>query len=76
LAPTVNEHFEKLAIKHPIIAEFLEAADGEIDKGVSKFNILPDLRETYQKYLGKRVGNIFTIKRYFTGLCKREVNLY
>lgn len=58
IAPTATKLFEQQSINHPLIREFLEAAHGEIDKGVGKFKPLRDLRETYQKYLGKRVGNI------------------
>lgn len=58
IAPTTLDHFEKMQISNPIIREFLEAANGEIDKGASTFKPLGDLREMYQKHLGKRVGNI------------------
>lgn len=58
IAPTATDLFEKQSISHPMIQEFLEAANGEIDKGVGKWFVLRDLRETYQKHLGKRVGNI------------------
>ena len=58
IAPTATELIEKQAITHPIIAEFIEAAQNNIDKGAPKFAFLADLRQTYQKHLGKRVGNI------------------
>ncbi len=58
LAPTAVDLIEKQAILHPIIQEFLEAADKGIDKGAPKFILMRDLKETYQKHLGKRVGNI------------------
>jgi len=58
IAPTVARLFEAQSVRHPIIREFLEAAMGEIDKGHPKFAFLGDLRQTYQKHLGKRVGNI------------------
>lgn len=57
LSPTAVDAIEKQSIKHPIIQEFLLAATGGIDKGTPKFAILRDMRETYQKYLGKFVGN-------------------
>jgi hypothetical protein len=60
MAPTAVELIEKQAIKHPIIAEFIEAARGAIDKGSipSKFVFLKDLKQTYQKLLGNRVGRL------------------
>jgi hypothetical protein len=56
MAPTAMQLLEKQAIKHPIIAEFLEAAAGTIDKGQLSHVFMRDLKETYQKYLGKRAG--------------------
>lgn len=58
VAPTALAQLEVQSIKHPILREFLEAVEGEIDKGTSKLQFLPDLRQMYQKRLGKRVGNI------------------
>lgn len=58
MAPTAYEKFEMQQISQPLIREYLEAVEDAIDDGQSKFVFLPDLRETYQKYLGKRVGNI------------------
>jgi len=58
IAPTALDHFEKQAIKHPIIGEFLEATKETIDKGQPKVYILPDLKEMYIKHLGKRVGTM------------------
>ena len=58
LAPTALKYMEQQSIKHPIIREYLEAAFSNIDKGVPKFVPLRDMRETYQKLLGKRVGDI------------------
>lgn len=57
LAPAAIDAIELQAIKHPIIQEFLLAATGGIDKGTPKFALLRDMRETYQKHLGKFVGN-------------------
>lgn len=57
LAPTAVAAIELQAIKQPIIQEFLLAATGGIDKGTPKFALLRDMRETYQKHLGKFVGN-------------------
>lgn len=60
IAPTAVDLIEKQAIKHPIIAEFIEAARGAIDKGSipNHFVLLKDLKQTYQKLLGVRVGRI------------------
>lgn len=58
LAPTATEYIQKSAIETPIIAEYLEAVSGTIDKGAPKLVFLRDMRQTYQKYLGKRVGNM------------------
>lgn len=58
IAPTAMEYLERQRIKQPLINEFLEAAIGNIDKGTVQTIFLRDLRETYQKYLGKRVGDI------------------
>lgn len=58
IAPTAMKMLEMQAIKHPIIQEFLEAAKGNIDKGAPAFVFLRDMRQTYQKYLGKRAGDM------------------
>ncbi len=58
IAPTAMDLIEKQAINNPMIQEFMEAAQNNIDKGTLKFAFLRDLRQTYQKHLGKRVGNI------------------
>jgi len=58
LAPTVSRLIKEKSLKHPIIQEFLEAANEGIDKGAPKFVLLRDLKQTYQKFLGKRVGDI------------------
>ena len=58
LAPLASELVEKNQIKHPIIADMLEAAAGAIDKGQLKFIPLADRRDSYHKYLGKAVGEI------------------
>lgn len=57
VAPTAIQLLEEQSVKHPIIAEFIEAASGSIDKGAPKHVLFRDLRETFQKYLGKRAGN-------------------
>ena len=57
LAPTAVDAIELQAINKPIIQEFLLAATDGIDKGTPKFALLRDMRETYQKHLGKFVGN-------------------
>src|SRR3990167_2373951 len=58
IAPTAWDNFQKQAIKHPIIGEFLEAMRETIDKGQTKFYILPDLREMHLSQLGKRAGEL------------------
>lgn len=58
IAPTAMKMLEMQAIKHPIIQEFLDAAKGTIDKGAPQFVFLRDMRQTYQKYLGKRAGDL------------------
>ena len=58
LAPYTLDLLEKQAIKYPIIQEFLEAANQGIDKGAPKVTLLRDLKQTYEKHLGKRVGSI------------------
>jgi len=58
IAPTATDLIEKQAINHPLVAEFMEAAQENIDKGAPKFQFLGDLRQTYQKHLGMRVGSI------------------
>ena len=57
LAPTAVSAIERQAIKQPILQEFLMAATEGIDRGSPKFALLRDMRETYQKHLGKFVGN-------------------
>ena len=58
LAPTAMKYFNEQSVKHPIINEYLEAVRGEIDKGQLKNIPFRDLREMYQKALGKRVGDM------------------
>lgn len=58
LAPNAWKNFQLMSIKHPKIAEYIEAALGEIDKGQFKNILFRDMRQTYHKYLGKRVGDI------------------
>lgn len=58
LAPNAWKNFQLMSIKHPKIAEYIEAALGEIDKGQFKYILFRDMRQTYHKYLGKRVGDI------------------
>jgi len=58
IAPTAWDNFQKQAVKHPIIGEFLEAMRETIDKGQTKFYILPDLREMHLRQSGKRVGEL------------------
>lgn len=56
IAPTALAHLELSAIETPIIAEYLEAVYGTIDKGERKHIFLRDMKQTYQKLLGTRVG--------------------
>lgn len=60
LAPLVKEKFELAVIKHPEIAELMEAIKGNIDRKFrnATFSFWRDLRQTYQKHLGKRVGDL------------------
>ena len=58
LAPTALEHFEKNAVEVPILQEYLEAVYGRIDKGHIRPFFFRDMKETYQKYLGKRIGEM------------------
>ncbi len=58
MAPTAVKLIHEQAVRFPIIEEFLEAARSGIDKGAPKFVLLRDLKQTYQKFLGKRVGDI------------------
>ena len=58
MAPTTVDLFEKSAIENPIIAEYLEAVRGTIDKGELKHILFRDMRQIYIKELGTRVGNI------------------
>lgn len=57
IAPTAVEYFDKASINHPIIDEFLQAVQGAIDKGQLKRIAFRDMRQTYQKALGKRAGD-------------------
>lgn len=56
LAPTAVEYFERSAIENPIVAEYLEAVRGSIDQGQRNTIMLRDMKETFQKKLGKRAG--------------------
>jgi len=58
LAPNAWKNFQLMSIKHPKIAEYIEAALGEIDKGQFEYILFRDMRQTYHKWLGKRVGDI------------------
>lgn len=58
IAPTAKRLFEEQSIVHPMMREFIEAANNQIDKNFRKARFLPDLRQMYQNRLGKRVGNI------------------
>lgn len=57
IAPKTIELFEKRLVDKPILMELIEAAHSEIDKGVPKTMLLRDLRQIYQRELGKKVGN-------------------
>jgi|10_taG_2_1085330.scaffolds.fasta_scaffold00321_11 hypothetical protein len=57
IAPTAVDLFDAAKVKNPIIAEFLEAVAGTIDKGELKHILARDMRQTYMKYLGTRNGN-------------------
>jgi len=58
IAPTAMEFFQKNAIKNPIIQDYLDAVAGTIDKGSRKWIMLRDMKETYQKFLGKKLGTM------------------
>lgn len=60
LAPLTTEKFELAQITHPQIGELVDALEGNIDKGFKNntWDVWRDLRQIYQKHLGKRVGNI------------------
>lgn len=60
LAPITTEKFELAQITHPQIGELVDALEGNIDKGFKNntWDVWRDLRQIYQKHLGKRVGNI------------------
>jgi hypothetical protein len=58
-APTAFEALERQSITFPILREYLDITDEAMQKADKVgFQFLPDRRETYQKYLGKKVGNI------------------
>jgi hypothetical protein len=61
IAPKASEAFIQSAVNNPIISEFLEAANGTIDKMQLRFpgflNFLLDQRQTFQRLLGERAGN-------------------
>lgn len=58
-APTAYEGLLKQTLQDPMLQEYLDITNETMQK-VDKvgFQFLPDRRETYQKYLGKKVGNI------------------
>ncbi len=58
LAPTALDYLERSAVENPIIQEYLDAVYGNIDKGAAPFVFLRDMRQTYQKVLGNRVGDM------------------
>lgn len=58
LAPTAMDYFERSAIEHPMVQEYLDAIHNNIDKGQSKIVFLRDMKQTYEKLLGKRVGTM------------------
>ncbi len=58
IAPTALDYIERSAVETPIVAEYLEAVRGTIDKGERKTIFLRDMKQTYQKILGKRVGTM------------------
>lgn len=61
IAPTAVEHFEKMAITHPMINEYMQAVAGNIDKGapdIKNWFGTADLKERYMKWLGKTPGEI------------------
>lgn len=58
LAPTAMDYFERSAIEHPMVQEYLDAINNNIDKGQSKIVFLRDMKQTYEKLLGKRVGTM------------------
>lgn len=59
LAPTVTEKYDEAVQRHPEMKELVDALNGEIDKGFRNktMNWYRDLRQTYQKTLGKRAGD-------------------
>lgn len=58
LAPNAVAALERSAVENPIIQEYLDAVYGAIDKGERKFIFLRDMKQTYQKVLGTRVGEM------------------
>lgn len=58
LAPTAVEFFKKSTIDNPIINDYIDALKGNIDKGELKWIPFRDMKETYQKYLGKKLGTM------------------
>lgn len=58
LAPTALKYLEESVVETPIIGEYLEAVYGRIDKGERKRIFLRDMKQTYQKVLGTRVGEM------------------
>lgn len=56
IAPTALEYIEKSAVENPIIAEYMQAVYGTIDKGARKHIFLRDMKQTYQQVLGNRIG--------------------
>lgn len=59
IAPLVSSRFDQAVVNNPELQELMDAIDGIIDKGFK--NKTPDwyrdMRQSYQKYLGKKAGD-------------------
>ena len=59
IAPLVSSKFDQAVVNNPELQELMDAIDGIIDKGFK--NKTPDwyrdMRQSYQKYLGKKAGD-------------------
>jgi hypothetical protein len=58
MAPNAYKGYGLMSIKHPKMSEYMDAVLGTIDKNQFKFVLFRDMRQTYHKFLGQRVGNI------------------
>jgi len=58
LAPLLTERYDQAVERHPELKNLIDALEGELDKGFRNKvpNWYRDLKQTYQKNLGKRAG--------------------